>query len=57
MHEVPLDPAGHPPGVTARLILDATTAVPPDRRGEQSQLITPYPEATEWERILREMPR
>ena len=57
MHEIPLDPAGHPPGVTARLVLDATTAVPPDRRGEQSQLITPYPEATEWERILREMPR
>jgi vanillate/4-hydroxybenzoate decarboxylase subunit C len=57
MHEVPLDPAGHPPGVTARIVLDATTAVPPDRRGEQSQLITPYPEAMEWERILRAMPR
>lgn len=57
MHEIPLDPAGHPQGITTRLVLDATTAVPPDSRGERSQLITPYPEAAQWERILRDMPR
>ena len=57
MSEVPLDPAGHPQGITSRLILDATTPVPPDNRGEQGQLITPYPEAAEWERILKDMRR
>jgi vanillate/4-hydroxybenzoate decarboxylase subunit C len=57
MYEIPLDPAGHPQGITTRLILDATTPVPPDHRGEQGKLIIPYPEASEWERILKDMPR
>jgi UbiD family decarboxylase len=56
MYEVPLDPSGSPPGVTTRLILDATTPVPPDVRGNgQAQEVTPYPETPQWEQILREM--
>ena len=53
----PLDPSSHPQGITTRLILDATTPVPPDDRGDKGQLITPYPEAAEWEQILRDMLR
>jgi 3-polyprenyl-4-hydroxybenzoate decarboxylase len=57
MYEIPLDPSSHPQGITTRLILDATTPVPPDVRGDKGQLITPYPEAAEWETILRGMLR
>ena len=57
MYEIPLDPSGHPQGITTRLILDATTPKAPDNRGEQGQLITAYPEAAEWERILKDMLR
>jgi 4-hydroxybenzoate decarboxylase len=57
MYDVPLDPAGHPQGVTSRLILDATTPAAPDVRGENSQPIAPYPETAEWEAILKGMLR
>jgi vanillate/4-hydroxybenzoate decarboxylase subunit C len=57
MYEIPLDPSSHPQGITTRLILDATTPKAPDHRGEKGQLITPYPEAAEWERILKDMMR
>ncbi|HEY2694834.1 MAG TPA: non-oxidative hydroxyarylic acid decarboxylases subunit C [Pseudonocardiaceae bacterium] len=57
MYEMALDPSGYPQGVTARLILDATTPRSPDRRGEFSQPVTAYPESADWEKIFREMTR
>jgi UbiD family decarboxylase len=57
MYEVSLDPAGHPAGVTTRLVLDATPPGPPDVRGAADRVITPYPQAVQWEQTLREMLR
>ncbi|MDH6449938.1 MULTISPECIES: non-oxidative hydroxyarylic acid decarboxylases subunit C [unclassified Streptomyces] len=53
----PLDPASDPQGITTRLVLDATTPRSPDIRGEDDQLLTPYPETADWERTLKEMLR
>jgi UbiD family decarboxylase len=55
MFDTALDPAGFPQGVTSRLILDATTPVRPDVRGQQDHVIAAYPEAAAWEQTLRAM--
>ena len=43
-----LDPTGHPPGLTTRMILDATKPVPPDLPLGTLSLLTPPKEAPEW---------
>jgi len=43
-----LDPAGHPRGLTTRMIMDATKPVPPDIPLEGLSVVTPPPEASEW---------
>ncbi len=43
-----LDPTGHPPGLTTRMILDATKPVPPDLPLGALSLLTPPKEAPEW---------
>jgi UbiD family decarboxylase len=47
-----LDPTGHPPGLTTRMILDATKPVPPDLPLEGLSLLTPPKEAPEWVELL-----
>ncbi|HEY4388343.1 MAG TPA: non-oxidative hydroxyarylic acid decarboxylases subunit C [Ktedonobacteraceae bacterium] len=49
---VPLDPGSHPPGITHKIIIDATTPTAPDIRGEFAQPVQSPPEADKWEHIL-----
>jgi len=49
---VPLDPGSHPPGVTDKVIIDATTPMAPDVRGHYSQPLEPPAGTVEWERRL-----
>ena len=50
---VGLDPGAQPPGMTDKLVIDATTPVAPDQRGHYSQPVTDLPEAREWAARLR----
>jgi UbiD family decarboxylase len=43
-----LDPGSEPPGITNKVIIDATTPVPPDDRGHYSQPVTDLPETPQW---------
>jgi UbiD family decarboxylase len=47
-----LDPAGDPPGLATRMILDATKPVPPDLPLGALSLLTPPKEAPEWVDLL-----
>ena len=49
---VPLDPGSHPPGITHKIIMDATTPTAPDIRGEFTQPLQSPPDADKWEHIL-----
>lgn len=48
MSVLELDPGSSPPGVTNKLVVDATTPVAPDTRGHYSQPVTDLPETAEW---------
>lgn len=43
-----LDPGSQPPGITNKLVIDATTPVAPDVRGHYSQPVTDLPETQAW---------
>ncbi|MEV5388489.1 non-oxidative hydroxyarylic acid decarboxylases subunit C [Streptomyces sp. NPDC052721] len=43
-----LDPGSQPPGITNKLIIDATTPVAPDDRGHFSTPVKDLPETKEW---------
>jgi vanillate/4-hydroxybenzoate decarboxylase subunit C len=43
-----LDPGSQPPGITHKLVIDATTPTAPDKRGHYSQPVTDLPETQEW---------
>jgi UbiD family decarboxylase len=43
-----LDPAGQPAGMTHKMIIDATTPVPPDRRGNYGELLDTPAQTLEW---------
>jgi 3-polyprenyl-4-hydroxybenzoate decarboxylase len=45
---VGLDPGAQPPGITDKLVIDATTPVAPDRRGHYTQPVTDLPETPYW---------
>jgi UbiD family decarboxylase len=45
---VGLDPGAQPPGITHKLVIDATTPVAPDNRGHYSQPVTDLPETPDW---------
>jgi 3-polyprenyl-4-hydroxybenzoate decarboxylase len=50
-----LDPAGQPNGMAHKMIIDATTPIPPDRRGNYGQVLD-TPERTEqWQQKLTTM--
>ncbi|WP_433605465.1 non-oxidative hydroxyarylic acid decarboxylases subunit C [Dactylosporangium sp. CA-139114] len=52
---VELDPGSQPPGITDKLVIDATTPVEPDRRGHYSQPVTDLPETPAWFARLQAM--
>jgi 3-polyprenyl-4-hydroxybenzoate decarboxylase len=55
MPVVALDPSASPPGITDKLVIDATTPVSPDARGHFDQPVTDRPETGEWVRRLTAM--
>lgn len=48
MSVVELDPGSTPPGITDKLIIDATTPIAPDERGHYSQPVKDLPETQAW---------
>ncbi|MGW2034005.1 non-oxidative hydroxyarylic acid decarboxylases subunit C [Streptomyces sp. NPDC001811] len=48
MSVVPLAPQADTPGIVDKLIIDATTPVEPERRGDRSSRVRDLPEAGEW---------
>jgi len=54
---VSLDPSSEPPGMTDKLVIDATTPVHPDARGRfaRSPLVEPRAESRAWEQRLNEL--
>jgi 4-hydroxybenzoate decarboxylase len=55
MSVVALDPSSWPPGITDKLIIDATTPVAPDARGRFEDPVADRPETGEWIRRLTAM--
>jgi len=43
-----LDPGATPPGISDKLVIDATTPVTPDSRGDYGQTVHDLPETAEW---------
>ena len=52
---VPLDPSSNPPGITHKMIIDATTPVAPDVRGHYSQPLDRPADTDAWREKLKEM--
>jgi 3-polyprenyl-4-hydroxybenzoate decarboxylase len=52
MSVVGLDPSSSPAGITDKLVIDATTPVPPDARGGFEAAVSDPPETAEWGRRL-----
>ena len=50
-----LDPGSQPPGITNKLVIDATTPVSPDTRGHYSQLVADLPETPQWISRLKDL--
>jgi 3-polyprenyl-4-hydroxybenzoate decarboxylase len=55
MSVVPLDPSSEPPGITAKLVIDATTPSPPDSRGRFEAAVTDPAETSQWITRIRAM--
>lgn len=51
---LPLDPGSEPPGITHKMILDATTPTAPETRGHYSQPLDAPVATKKWEKILLE---
>jgi 4-hydroxybenzoate decarboxylase len=49
---LPLDPASQPAGMTHKIVIDATTPVPPDKRGNFSEQLDSPERTDEWRTIL-----
>lgn len=52
---MPLDPSSDPPGMHTKLIIDATTPVPPDSIARETELLATPAKIDEWEQILRRL--
>ncbi|MVO88535.1 UbiD family decarboxylase [Streptomyces sp. p1417] len=48
MPVLPLDPSSSPTGISGKIVLDATTPVPPDHRGRHTTAVTDAPRTQEW---------
>lgn len=57
MSVVALDPSSDPPGITDKLVIDATTPVPPDARGTFEAAVSDVPETQDWLRRLTALAR
>ncbi|MGD9619932.1 MAG: non-oxidative hydroxyarylic acid decarboxylases subunit C [Mycolicibacterium sp.] len=55
MSVLELDPGSSPPGITDKLVIDATTPAPPDTRGHYSQPVHDLPETGQWVQRLAAM--
>lgn len=55
LHVVPLDPGSSPPGLTDKVIIDATTPIAPDVRGHYTQPLDSPLGTAEWETRLAAM--
>src|SRR5260370_31667125 len=55
MSVLPLDPGSMPEGMTHKLIIDATTPVPPDNRGNYGQPLDNPVGTTEWREKVSNM--
>ncbi|AKX93124.1 phenolic acid decarboxylase subunit C [Moorella thermoacetica] len=54
---MPLDPSSDPPGMHTKLIIDATTPVPPDVVSREVELVDTPAKTALWEKILKELHR
>ncbi|MET8040402.1 non-oxidative hydroxyarylic acid decarboxylases subunit C [Micromonospora sp. NPDC005215] len=54
MSILPLDPGADPPGISNKLLIDATTPVAPDARGRHGHPVRDSPEVGRWARRLRD---
>ncbi|MCC7168346.1 MAG: UbiD family decarboxylase [Rhodospirillales bacterium] len=52
---LPLDPLADPPGIATKIILDATTPMAPDKRGDFSRPVEIPPGTKEWTAILGDL--
>jgi 3-polyprenyl-4-hydroxybenzoate decarboxylase len=50
-----LDPASEPPGMAHKMIIDATTPIPPDRRGHYGQELDQPHGADTWLERVRDL--
>jgi UbiD family decarboxylase len=55
LHVVPLDPSSSPAGITNKMIIDATTPVSPDDRGDFSTPAKDLPETAGWITRLQDL--
>ncbi|QTF08617.1 UbiD family decarboxylase [Brenneria izadpanahii] len=55
MSVVPLDPGSMPAGITDKLVIDATTPVTPDTRGNYSMPVRDLPETSIWIQRLNQL--
>lgn len=55
MSVVPLDPGSSPAGITDKLVIDATTPVAPDNRGNYSMPVHDLPETVDWVQRLNQL--
>ncbi len=52
---MPLDPSSYPPGMHSKLIIDATTPVPPEPNPRETQLLDPPAGSEKWLEIIRSL--
>jgi vanillate/4-hydroxybenzoate decarboxylase subunit C len=55
MSVMALDPSSQPPGITGKLIVDATTPAAPDSRGHFGDQVADRPETAEWISRIRSL--
>ena len=51
---MPLDPSSYPAGMHDKLIIDATTPVPPEPNPRSVELLKPSPATPKWEAMFRD---
>lgn len=54
---MPLDPSSYPAGMHSKLIIDATTPVPPEPNPRETEILKPPAKTEEWEKILADLVR
>lgn len=52
---MPLDPSTNPPGMHTKLIIDATTPVPPEPNPRETQLLDAPAKTEHWEQVIRSL--